>query len=110
FFPQFLLGYYGMPRRYHDYPPEFTALNVLSSAGAAVLAVGYVLPLLYFSWSLLFGRKAGRNPWNAIGLEWMADSPPVKDNFERTPVVTWEAYSYSPEEDEEPAANEAARQ
>ena len=45
FFPQFILGYLGMPRRYHVYPPEFQVLNVLSSAGASILAVGYLLPL-----------------------------------------------------------------
>ena len=44
FFPQFILGYLGMPRRYHAYPPEFQVLNVLSTAGASILAIGYLLP------------------------------------------------------------------
>jgi cytochrome c oxidase subunit 1 len=94
FFPQFLVGYVGMPRRYHAYAPEFQVLNVLSTAGATVLAMGYLLPMVYFAWSLKFGRKAGSNPWGAVGLEWATTSPPPKENFHETPVVTWEAYDY----------------
>src|SRR5947209_7360827 len=76
FFPQFILGYMGMPRRYHAYAPEFQVLNVMSTAGASILAVGYMLPLVYLLWSLRFGRKAGTNPWGAVGLEWTTSSPP----------------------------------
>jgi cytochrome c oxidase subunit I len=94
FFPQFILGYVGMPRRYHAYAPEFQVLNVMSTAGASILAVGYALPLVYLLWSLRFGRKAGVNPWGAVGLEWTTASPPPKDNFHETPEVTWEAYDY----------------
>jgi len=94
FFPQFLVGYVGMPRRYHAYAPEFQVLNVLSTAGATVLAVGYLLPIIYLTWSVKFGRKAGANPWGAVGLEWATTSPPPKENFHETPVVTWEAYDY----------------
>jgi cytochrome c oxidase subunit 1 len=101
FFPQFILGYMGMPRRYHAYPPEFQVLNVLSTAGASVLAVGYVLPMIYFLWSLRYGALAGPNPWNAVGLEWMTPSPPPTQNFDETPVVTWEAYDYEHQPDEE---------
>jgi cytochrome c oxidase subunit 1 len=105
FFPQFVLGYLGMPRRYHAYPPEFQVLNVLSTAGASVLAVGYLLPLIYLFYSLRYGREAGANPWNATGLEWTTQSPPPKENFHETPVVTWEAYNYQdmpPMPEEEP--------
>jgi cytochrome c oxidase subunit 1 len=94
FFPQFLVGYVGMPRRYHAYAPEFQVLNVLSTAGATVLAAGYLLPMIYLAYSLKFGRKAGTNPWGAAGLEWATTSPPPKENFHETPVVTWEAYDY----------------
>ncbi|MBA3944986.1 MAG: cbb3-type cytochrome c oxidase subunit I, partial [Herpetosiphonaceae bacterium] len=100
FFPQFILGYLGMPRRYHTYAPEFQVLNVLSTAGASILAVGYLLPLAYLLWSLRWGKLAPSNPWNAIGLEWRTTSPPPKDNFEQTPVVTWEAYAYELQEPE----------
>src|SRR5213079_3404758 len=84
FFPQFVLGYLGMPRRYHAYAPEFQVLNVMSTAGASVLAVGYALPLVYLLWSLRFGRKAGPNPWGAVGLEWATSSPPPLHNFDET--------------------------
>jgi cytochrome c oxidase subunit I len=94
FFPQFILGYLGMPRRYHAYPEEFQVLNVLSTAGASVLAVGYLMPLIYFIWSLRYGAMAGPNPWHATGLEWQTPSPPPVHNFEETPVVTHEAYDY----------------
>ena len=95
FFPQFLLGYMGMPRRYHVYPPEFQVFNVLSSAGASVLGLGLLLPAVYLTWSLKFGPPAPANPWGATGLEWQTTSPPIPENFEVTPVVTTEAYDYS---------------
>lgn len=105
FFPQFLLGYLGMPRRYHAYSPEFQVLNVLSTAGASILAVGYALPLIYLLWSLRYGRDAGPNPWRAAGLEWTTASPPPEHNFAATPVVTTEAYDY---DTEKPLAEERA--
>ena len=98
FFPQFILGYLGMPRRYHAYPPEFQVLNVLSSAGASILGVGYLIPFCYLLWSLKYGPPAPPNPWGATGLEWQTASPPPTENFEVTPVVTQEAYTYSKEE------------
>jgi cytochrome c oxidase subunit 1 len=98
FFPQFILGYLGMPRRYYHYPPEFQVLNVLSTAGASILGIGYLLPMVYMLWSLRYGARAGPNPWNAKGLEWQTDSPPITQNFETTPVVTEDAYNYPGEE------------
>ena len=94
FFPQFILGYLGMPRRYATYPPEFQVLNVLSTAGATVLGVGYLLPMLYLTWSLKYGKIAGSNPWQATGLEWQIQSPPLTENFVETPIVDHEAYDY----------------
>jgi cytochrome c oxidase subunit I len=94
FFPQFVLGYMGMPRRYWQYSPEFQVLNVLSTAGATILAVGYVLPMVYLLWSMRYGKLADANPWDAAGLEWTTSSPPTTFNFDETPVVTWEAYNY----------------
>jgi cytochrome c oxidase subunit I len=100
FFPQFLLGYLGMPRRYHFYPEEFQVLNVMSSAGASILGLGYVVPLIYLIWAMRYAAPAGPNPWGATGLEWETSSPPPTHNFEETPVVTQEAYAYGmPEED-----------
>jgi len=94
FFPQFILGYMGMPRRYWQYPPEFQVLNVLSTAGSTVLAIGYVLPMVYFLWSMRYGKIAEDNPWGAAGLEWKTSSPPPTFNFDEAPEVTWEAYNY----------------
>ena len=105
FFPQFLAGYLGMPRRYHAYPEEFQIWNIMSSAGAVVLAIGYTLPMIYFTWSIFAGKKAPANPWGAKGLEWTIPSPPPMENFETIPVVTEEAYAYAPEEDEEHEVN-----
>jgi cytochrome c oxidase subunit 1 len=94
FFPQFILGVLGMPRRYHAYPPEFQVLNVMSTAGASVLAIGYLLPMLYLVWSLKYGEIAGANPWGATGLEWSVQSPPLTENFLEIPIVNFEAYDY----------------
>ena len=112
FFPQFILGYLGMPRRYHSYPPEFQPLNVMSSSGAVVLAAAYLMPLVYLTWSCFYGKVSPADPWRAKGLEWRTSSPPPKHNFLRTPVVTDEPYDYhDPETGPEPAARpvDAAR-
>jgi cytochrome c oxidase subunit I len=95
FFPQFILGYLGMPRRYHAYSEEFQILNVMSTAGASILAVGYVLPMIYLVWSLKYGREAADNPWGATGLEWRTSSPPPTDNFDAAPTVDEPAYNYA---------------
>jgi len=94
FFPQFMAGYLGMPRRYHNYADEFQVLNVLSTAGATILGVGYMMPIIYLGWSAFFGKTAGSNPWGAVGLEWETTSPPPTENFLTTPNVTWDAYDY----------------
>ncbi len=99
FFPQFVLGYLGMPRRYHSYPAEFQTLNVLSSAGASILALGYLLPFAYLLWSLRRSANAPANPWGGTGLEWTTPSPPPKGNFETTPLVTEDPYTYREEPD-----------
>ena len=100
FIPQFVLGYLGMPRRYHAYAPEFQVLNVMSTAGASILAVGYLLPLVYLILSLWLSPVAGDNPWRATGLEWQIPSPPPTFNFDEIPVVTEGPYDYHPESEE----------
>lgn len=95
FFPQHILGYLGMPRRYHVYPEEFQVLNVMSSAGASILALGYAFPLTYLIWSLRWGRHAPPNPWRATGLEWRTASPPPTENFAKVPIVEGEPYDYA---------------
>jgi cytochrome c oxidase subunit 1 len=100
FFPQFILGYMGMPRRYHQYPEidGWQVLNVLSTAGASILAVGAILPAIYLTYSWFRGPDAGPNPWGAKGLEWETASPPPTANFEETPIVTTHAYAYTNED------------
>jgi cytochrome c oxidase subunit 1 len=100
FFPQFIVGYLGMPRRYFEYAAEFQVLNVLSTAGASIQAVGYMMPVVYLMVSLFVGPKAGPNPWKATGLEWKTTSPPPTENFVDTPIVTEDPYRYSPEQAE----------
>lgn len=97
FFPQFILGYMGMPRRYASYPAELQVLNIFSTAGASILAIGLIIPLIYFTYSIFFGEKAPANPWLLPGLEWRTASPPPTENFEETPIVTWEAYEFGEE-------------
>jgi cytochrome c oxidase subunit 1 len=95
FFPQFILGYMGMPRRYASYPEELQVLNIFSTAGASVLGTGMLMPVIYLTHSLIWGKPAGDNPWMLPGLEWRTSSPPPTENFEKTPIVTWEAYDFS---------------
>lgn len=102
FFPQFILGYLGMPRRYHYYyfAPEWQLYNVMSTAGATVLGIGYLLPAFYLTHSLIKGKASGPNPWGAKGLEWeKADSPPDTHNFTEKIIVTEPPYNYDAIED-----------
>ena len=104
FSPQFVLGYMGMPRRYHTYPADLVSwqvLHVLSTAGASILGVGLMIPLIYLVWSMRYGRIADANPWHLPGLEWQTSSPPPTENFSTTPVVTTEPYEFAPPEHKE---------
>ena len=98
FFPQFILGWMGMPRRYHYYyfAPEFQAYHIMSTLGATVLGLGFIMPAFYLTSSLFNGKKAGPNPWNAHGLEWETSSPPPTSNFLETPIVMDEVYDFDP--------------
>lgn len=98
FFPQFILGWLGMPRRYHYYyfAPEFQPYNIMSTLGSSVLGIGFLLPAIYLTYSLFKGAPAGDNPWGAHGLEWTIPSPPIAENFANTPVVLDEVYDFDP--------------
>ena len=85
-----------MPRRYHAYPDEFQVLNVLSTAGASILGVGYLIPIVYLIWSMRYGKKAPDNPWGAVGLEWQTLLSAADLQLRPTPVVDHEAYDYVP--------------
>jgi cytochrome c oxidase subunit 1 len=98
FMPQFLLGNAGLPRRYYSYPPEYQWLNVLSTAGASVLALGLLLTLVYLSAACIWGERVGANPWNSLCFEWRVSSPPPKHNFSAAPAFERGAYAYGPEE------------
>ena len=87
FFPQFLVGFMGMPRRYHAYAEEFQVLNVMSTAGASIMGFGYFIPMAYLVWSLRYGARASDNPWGGESLEWQTPTPPPTENFLETPLV-----------------------
>jgi len=98
FFPQFIMGYMGMPRRYHIYPKEFEVFHQMSTLGASIMGLGLLMALCYFTHSWFRGEKATQNPWYAFGLEWThTQTPPITHNFEEDPVVTREAYDYEDE-------------
>ncbi len=95
FFPQFLLGNGGMPRRYYYYPEHFQALHAASTGGSWLLAAGFLVTLGYLAWSLAYGPKAGPNPWGSRGFEWRTSSPPPPHNFPgETPDFEVGAYDY----------------
>jgi cytochrome c oxidase subunit 1 len=101
FFPQFLLGNAGMPRRYFDYPERFQALHVVSTCGALVLGAGLLLSAGYLAWAALAGPRAARNPWRSACFEWRSPSPPPTHNFDGAPDFERDAYDYTlPEADD----------
>jgi cytochrome c oxidase subunit I len=95
FIPQFLLGNAGMPRRYYEYPERFQALNVASTAGASLLAFGFIIIAIYLGYALLYGKVAGPNPWGSRGYEWMTPSPPPTENFDVTPTYAHPPHDYT---------------
>ncbi len=97
FFPQFILGSQGMPRRYWDYLPEFTMLNQVSTVGSWFIAVGFIYAAVYLIQGARSGVKASANPWNGATLEWQTPSPPPHENFTETPTVTTWPYEYRPQ-------------
>lgn len=94
FFPQFILGNLGMPRRYHDYVPEYGPLNMISTIGSWLIGLGLFVVLYVIIEGLLSKRKASDNPWGAKTLEWQTSSPPPHENFHHTPTVTAGPYEY----------------
>ncbi|OGC00951.1 cytochrome c oxidase subunit I [candidate division KSB1 bacterium RBG_16_48_16] len=94
FFVQFILGSRGMPRRYYNYLDQFQPLHAFSSVGSWIMAVGFLIMGFYLISSLFNGKRAGKNPWGALGLEWTISSPPPHDNFAVTPQVSHGPYDY----------------
>lgn len=97
FFPQFIVGALGMPRRYADYLPQFTELNRISTFGSWMLGVGFVIVAINLYRSMKSGAPAGDNPWRALTLEWQTPSPPPFENFKYDPVITEGPYEYKGE-------------
>ena len=98
FFPMHPLGLQGMPRRVASYDPEFAFWNVIASLGGFLLGVSTIPFILNMISSWAQGEKAPKNPWRAIGLEWMVSSPPTMENFEELPIVISEPYGYGKDE------------
>lgn len=94
FFPQFVLGAMGMPRRYFDYLPVYESLNRISTFGSWLIGIGFLITLYVIVQSILKGEKAPDNPWGSKTLEWTIQSPPTHHNFDVDPVVTAGPYEY----------------
>jgi len=94
FLPQFLLGNQGMPRRYFNYPERYWALNVASTAGASVLAIGFTIVLVYLLVAVRHGAVAGSDPWGSRGYEWLTPSPPPLENFDELPAFERGPHEY----------------
>jgi cytochrome c oxidase subunit 1 len=107
FFPQFLLGNAGMPRRYYAYPPRFQWLHVLSTGGAWLLGASLLLALGNLLIALRFGERAGANPWHSRGFEWETPSPPPTHNFVATLEIARGPYDYTLDEEEARARTRA---
>lgn len=87
FFPMFILGTRGMPRRYYNYLPEYQALHVVATIGAFLLGIGLMMAAAVLIHSLLRGKPAPANPWGAGTLEWRTSSPPPLHNFEKSQIA-----------------------
>lgn len=94
FFPQFIVGAMGMPRRYFNYIGAYETLNKFSTIGSYIIAMGFVVGLITILRGLKSGPKAPANPWGAKTLEWQTPSPPPHMNFDVEPVVTAGPYEY----------------
>jgi cytochrome c oxidase subunit 1 len=95
YFPKFILGYMGMPRRYYDYLPEFANLQLVSTIGSWILAGSIFFVVGYLIHALYKGKKATSNPWGGVTLEWHIASPPPMENFHEIPIITHEPYDFS---------------
>ena len=94
FFPQFIMGSRGMPRRYAAYLDQYTFMHQLSSIGSFLLSIGLFMVLFYLLWSLRRGAKAPANPWGGVSLEWATASPPIEHNFHGTPHIDQGPYDF----------------
>jgi cytochrome c oxidase subunit 1 len=94
YFPLFIIGMQGMPRRYYDYLPQFQTGHVISTIGAFMLIIGFIMMVINLINGARNGAKAPANPWNGNTLEWKIPSPPPHENFDQIPVITEDPYNY----------------
>lgn len=99
YFPKFILGYMGMPRRYYDFLPEFESLQFVSTVGSWLMLITLILIIWNLMHGILRGRKSESNPWGGVTLEWHTSSPPPLENFKVIPEVKHEPYDFSQLED-----------
>lgn len=92
FFPQFIMGARGMPRRYHEYLPEFQIFHQISTVGSWIIGFGFVVGFATLFWAMKKGKPASDNPWDGTTLEWKAATPPIPENFHTTPVISGGPY------------------
>lgn len=95
YFPKFIMGYMGMPRRYYDYLPEFASLQFISTVGSWILAATIFFIVGYLIHAMFKGKKATSNPWGGVTLEWHIASPPPMENFHTIPNIKHEPYDFS---------------
>jgi cytochrome c oxidase subunit 1 len=100
YFPMFVIGWEGMPRRYYDYLPQFQGSQILSTVGSWILVAGLLLMIINLVRSLKRGEMATSNPWGGTTLEWQVSSPPPPENFEKTPRIDHGPYDYGFQGDE----------
>jgi cytochrome c oxidase subunit 1 len=108
YFPMFIMGYKGMPRRYYDYLPQFQIYHVISTVGSWILIVGLLMMVHNLITALRRGPKAEADPWGGMTLEWTIPSPPPVENFAVIPTITTGPYDYSRYERKEEAVGEHA--
>jgi cytochrome c oxidase subunit 1 len=94
YFPLFIIGMQGMPRRYYDYLPQFQTGHVISTIGAFILITGFIMMVINLIKGARNGAKAPANPWNGNTLEWQIPSPPPHENFDQIPVISEDPYNY----------------
>jgi len=105
FFPLFLVGFLGQPRRVFEYASNLQTLNDISSISAYCLGASFFFFIINFIWSIyLTPHEAPPNPWNSLGLEWQTPTPVPWFNFEHIPVVLNDPYHYG-EADATPVAD-----
>jgi cytochrome c oxidase subunit 1 len=84
----FILGMQGMPRRYYDYLPQFTNLNVASTIGSWIMTIGLAIIIINLVKGARSGAPIGNDPWGGRSLEWTIQSPPTLENFDTIPDLT----------------------